>query len=332
MDEKKLGGIALSIILIGVAVFLRVNRRSDDSEIIKADMMQVVSMMKGYDQHKTLIDTMAGTAHTFAFSEAYTMAGRRKAADFSDDKYLEAFWRSMLHQADVMARADLKKAILELKAAGESGDAPTLVSDPPGPDDSAGEDSTHTEDEHSAGSHDDADSSASDGDEGGSSEDGEEQLSLADIPDGRLEQVLNDRIAKKVAALGTTELKAVKALSRGERMFYVTWQAENEIKNGGFEQYFDNSSGVFAREAVLAFKLVGAKKHVVLMRRAIAAYVRSNPKQKLIKVDKAVKGYLKKYKDSKFGKVDRAFLDSEENLSELRIKYIRAHPDEFGQD
>ena len=46
MDGKKLGGIGLSIILIGVAVWLRVNRRSDDSEIVKSDMMQVVAKKK----------------------------------------------------------------------------------------------------------------------------------------------------------------------------------------------------------------------------------------------------------------------------------------------
>jgi hypothetical protein len=333
VDGKKLGGIGLSIILIGVAVWLRVNRRSDDSEIVKSDMMQVVAMMKGYDQHKTLIDTMAGTAHNVAFHEAYTMARRRKAAEFSDDKYLEAFWRSMLHQVDIMGRADLKKSILELKAAGESGEAPTLVSNPPDPrGDPAGEDSTHGEDENSVEPDGESDSPAGDENEGELNEGREEKLSLADIPDGRLEETLHDRIREKIAALGTNELKAAKALTKGERMLYVTWQAENEISNGGFEQYFDNSSGVFAREAILAFKLVGAKKHVLLMRRAIAAFVRSNPKQKLVKVDKSVKGYLKKYKDAEFGKIDEAFHNIKENLSELRIKYIRAHPDEFGQD
>lgn len=333
MNEKRLGGIALTIILIGVGVWLRMSRRSDDSVNIKTDITQVVSMMEGYDQNKKLIDTMTDTAHRSAFNAAYSVGGRRSPVRFDEDKYLDAFWRSMIQQADMMGRSDLKKAILDLKASVESEGTETPATDPPASSaDLQSEDPSPGGDEKPPAPQNDSDPPPPDSAESKTNENPQHRITIADIPDDKLEWKLTELIQKRVNASGAGEQKAVKALTPGERMLYVTWQVEAEVNNGGFEQYFDNSRGLFAKEAILTFKLIGAKKHAVLMRRAIAAYVRENPKQKRIKVDKAVKGYLKKYKDADLGKVDDAFYGIKENLSELRIKYIRAHPGEFGQE
>src|SRR5215472_12379335 len=49
-----------------------------------------------------------------------------------------------------------------------------------------------------------------------------------------------------------------KDLSAPERVFLVIWELESEVNNGGFQQYFHNSSGALAPHAVDALKTLGA--------------------------------------------------------------------------
>ena len=53
---------------------------------------------------------------------------------------------------------------------------------------------------------------------------------------------MNSRICKKCANGDNID-----ALSNPERVFYITQQCETEVNNGGFSQYFFNSSGSFSR-------------------------------------------------------------------------------------
>ena len=52
----------------------------------------------------------------------------------------------------------------------------------------------------------------------------------------------------------------VDSLNEYERTIFVTQELENEVNNGGFFQFFDNSSGQFASEIVQAFINIGAEK------------------------------------------------------------------------
>ena len=47
-------------------------------------------------------------------------------------------------------------------------------------------------------------------------------------------------------------------LSRAEQVFRVIWELEADVNNGGFHQYFSNSSGDTAFAVVDALKAVGA--------------------------------------------------------------------------
>ena len=47
-------------------------------------------------------------------------------------------------------------------------------------------------------------------------------------------------------------------LSKEERIFYITQTLEMEVNNGGFSQFFYNSSGDFSNELVGAFTAIGA--------------------------------------------------------------------------
>ena len=62
------------------------------------------------------------------------------------------------------------------------------------------------------------------------------------------------------------------ALSAAERIFYITQTLEAEVNNGGFSQFFYNSSGEFSGELVSAFTAIGAPATAALCGKAVAAF------------------------------------------------------------
>ena len=61
-------------------------------------------------------------------------------------------------------------------------------------------------------------------------------------------------------------------LSVGERAIHAVHRCAGEVANGGFWQYFGNSTGILAYEAVRGFQLVGALEYAELLEKAIARF------------------------------------------------------------
>lgn len=149
-------------------------------------------------------------------------------------------------------------------------------------------------------------------------------------PDNVLEQLVFDTISQIIGDSGEEELDAVKNLNTGQRAFYSVWLVEAEVNNGGFNQFYENQSGIFAETAVEGFRTFGAIKFADLMERANKLYssIKLDIKKKL---DGSLESFSESYKDNPLNDLDTEFyaLYSEENLNELRISYIRSHVNEF---
>ena len=50
-------------------------------------------------------------------------------------------------------------------------------------------------------------------------------------------------------------------LTEPQLLFYLNQNLEREVNNGGFNQYFSNSSGDNAHETLLSLKAIGAEKN-----------------------------------------------------------------------
>ena len=87
-----------------------------------------------------------------------------------------------------------------------------------------------------------------------------------------MEQTIIDGIYRLISMSRDGELNAVEELSPGQRALYVTWLVEGEVNNGGFNQFYFNSSGQFSGMAVDGFRLFGANKFADLMQRANTTY------------------------------------------------------------
>jgi len=58
----------------------------------------------------------------------------------------------------------------------------------------------------------------------------------------------------------------------GQRAFYALHWTISEVSNGGFHQYFYNSTGYLAPEAITGAELLGASEYANVIRRATSIF------------------------------------------------------------
>jgi hypothetical protein len=157
---------------------------------------------------------------------------------------------------------------------------------------------------------------------------------LDSIENAKLEQTIIDNILSKLDSNDSSEkqYEIIKSLSKGRQSIFATWVLEAEVNNGGFNQYFYNfaSSGQYAEEARDGFMLINAIKHAALTQKAIDVILKNAKKLSKFK-DGTLESFSKSYENNPLNALDNEFytLAKIENLSELRIKYIRDHLSEF---
>ncbi len=158
---------------------------------------------------------------------------------------------------------------------------------------------------------------------------------LREIPDQELDRAIIDYIDVKVDDRDDRVHEIVTGLSAGFCAVYTTWWVEAEVANGGFNQYFWNSSGRLAEEAVAGFELIGAPGYVALMRRAIDTFRQEEERLRKFMDRNTPEAFSESYEDNPLNEIDQEFCrleESEENLKSLRIRFIRRRPDLFVGD
>jgi hypothetical protein len=121
------------------------------------------------------------------------------------------------------------------------------------------------------------------------------------------------------------------ALTEPEKFFLCVWQLEAEINNGGFDQYFLNSSGDHAVEAALALGAIGAPQMAKVVGQAIAVFGPDGPAADWDIRQEQLDG-LPEGKRDQFNERDEAFLAYPEDLEQLLRQYVAAHFASFPTD
>ena len=115
-------------------------------------------------------------------------------------------------------------------------------------------------------------------------------------------------------------------LSKPERVLYVVQGLEMEVNNGGFAQFFFNSSGDFANEVVSACLKIGATQTAEICRKAVSVFGRRVPADRdkrddMISDNEEIEEIL--------DECDDAFFACEENLLALSYPYILKNKEAF---
>jgi len=93
---------------------------------------------------------------------------------------------------------------------------------------------------------------------------------------------LVDPIWEKVSIYDGPEtfLDQYSASPEVSRVLFAAHWCQSEINNGGFEQFFANSTGVLAPEGVQAFRVIGMPRTAALIEQAMAAFGQSYPRDR----------------------------------------------------
>ena len=148
----------------------------------------------------------------------------------------------------------------------------------------------------------------------------------------QLLQVVFDNLSEKLSDDYTKEYETVLTFSKAQQAIYIIWCLEAEINNGGFNQYYFNSSGQFAELTPDALRLVGANKFSDLV--AIANKTYKTEYSNITKhQDGTLEGFSKSYNDNPLNKFDNEFYElyKIENLQQLQTDFIRKNSLDFIQ-
>jgi len=117
--------------------------------------------------------------------------------------------------------------------------------------------------------------------------------------------------------------------SKPQQVFSTIWELESEVNNGGFSQYFFNSSRETAHFVVEALETIQAPLMADICSRAI----RTGFPEGLPADSDQIQAVASDFSDetsSALGTLDQEFYEYPNNLTELLFAYVQQHPEEFG--
>src|SRR5258708_6570686 len=131
-----------------------------------------------------------------------------------------------------------------------------------------------------------------------------------------------DNFVSKTCSYG----KEIDKLSEPQKQFWYNQNLEREVNNGGFYQYFINSSGNYAHETTLSLKGIGANKTANILQQAINQF----PDKQVPKIrDKRIE-VIKKIEEKTnkiWEELTREFLKYKDNLNVLNIEFVKSNKD-----
>ncbi|WP_316793755.1 DMP19 family protein [Pedobacter frigoris] len=147
-------------------------------------------------------------------------------------------------------------------------------------------------------------------------------------PDSALVWLVFQHISRSIPTDSDQELAYILSLPKPQQAIYVSCVLENEVNNGGFNQFYYNPSGQFTKLVPDALKLIGATQFAALTQAANEVYEKE--KEHITKhQDGTTEGFSKSYEDNPLDKFDDQFYKLKEPLGELQIAFIRKNKEAF---
>ncbi|MGH8465475.1 MAG: DMP19 family protein [Pseudomonas sp.] len=105
-------------------------------------------------------------------------------------------------------------------------------------------------------------------------------------------------------------LQQYTASPEASRVLFAAHWCQSEINNGGFEQFFSNSTGVLAPEGVQAFRALGLPRTAELIDKAMAVFGPKYPRERTEREDALDKVWDDVDEDTDpFGNLDDSFFE-----------------------
>lgn len=122
--------------------------------------------------------------------------------------------------------------------------------------------------------------------------------------------------------------EALEKLSAEQKNFYFNQSLEREVNNGGFDQFFFNSTGDFAHETLESLRSIGALKTAEILQEAINEFP-----NRIVPKDRAQRGRILEIIAAPDNEVwetlDQRFFAYEDDLNRLNMEYVKRNRERF---
>jgi hypothetical protein len=119
----------------------------------------------------------------------------------------------------------------------------------------------------------------------------------------------------------------VRTLSPAMRMMWGVFMVDGEVNNGGFNQFFWNSSSDYVGEARAGFDLIGAHEQRRLLDEAVARFEQQFERLRPFHERDTIEAFSESYEENLFADLDDRYFDLD--TYDLQLAYVRSHLDEF---
>ena len=127
----------------------------------------------------------------------------------------------------------------------------------------------------------------------------------------------------------SNEEEVLASASAGQRAVYALVATDGEVNNGGFEQYFFNSTGGLMDEAIDGARLVGAGKHEQILREAAAVFPGAEVPNDHRRRQEVFDSIPAEEAEPALGNLADRWYAAENELDRRLRAYVEAHPGEF---
>jgi hypothetical protein len=117
------------------------------------------------------------------------------------------------------------------------------------------------------------------------------------------------------------------SLTKGQQLLWATRLLEDEINNGGFNQYFFNTNGAILDDAIRGFDVFGTRAHANLARQAGRLYARDRERLAKARAEGTLEAFSDSYDDEPYNALDSKFFRLASPPG--RLAYLRSHLREF---
>jgi hypothetical protein len=154
-------------------------------------------------------------------------------------------------------------------------------------------------------------------------EDVSQEMAIPRVEEGKPDLfAISDSVYARYGKVGYEKL------TEAEKVFVCIWGLEGEVNNGGFEQYYFNTSGDHALDAVKSLQAIGANHTATLVSRANGLFGPSGPSH-----DRDIRWrQLDAFSESarnQLAQFDEEFFEYKGNLKQLLSAFVQKHSLEF---
>ena len=118
------------------------------------------------------------------------------------------------------------------------------------------------------------------------------------------------------------------SLTEPQKQFYYNQCLEREINNGGFNQYFINSSGDFAHQTIQSLTAIGATTTAYILQKAIDQFPdKKVPQDRSERIELVEQ--IEETANEAWEELDGKFFEYVDDLNTLNLNFIRQHKADF---